>query len=78
MSRHSAARLLTHPHYLTGNRTPQMPIEHPSLIDPAKLKGLPSIDDAGMLGFEAMALLRPYFLNQFTVTNCEVRFSQHG
>jgi heme-degrading monooxygenase HmoA len=25
---------------------------------------------------EAMALLRPYFLNQFTVTQCEVRFSQ--
>jgi hypothetical protein len=25
---------------------------------------------------EAMALLRPYFLNQFTVTHCEVRFSQ--
>jgi heme-degrading monooxygenase HmoA len=27
---------------------------------------------------EAMALLRPYFLNQFTVTHCEVRFAQHG
>jgi len=26
---------------------------------------------------EAMALLRPYFLNQFTVTECEVR-SQHN
>ena len=24
---------------------------------------------------EAMALLRPYFLNQFTVTHCEVRYS---
>jgi heme-degrading monooxygenase HmoA len=26
---------------------------------------------------EAMALLRPFFLNQFTVTQCEVRSSQH-
>jgi heme-degrading monooxygenase HmoA len=26
---------------------------------------------------EAMALLRPYFLNQFTVTACEVRYSLH-
>jgi heme-degrading monooxygenase HmoA len=26
---------------------------------------------------EAMALLRPFFLNQFTVTHCEVRLSQH-
>src|SRR5262245_33019480 len=26
---------------------------------------------------EAMALLRPYFLNQFTVTHCEVRYSHH-
>ena len=26
---------------------------------------------------EAMALLRPYFLNQFTVTHCEVRYSRH-
>ena len=25
---------------------------------------------------EAMALLRPFFLNQFTVTQCEVKFSQ--
>jgi ferritin-like metal-binding protein YciE len=25
----------------------------------------------------AMALLRPFFLNQFTVTHCEVRLSQH-
>lgn len=25
---------------------------------------------------EAMALLRPYFLNQFTVTHCEVKYSQ--
>jgi len=25
---------------------------------------------------EVMALLRPYFLNQFTVTHCEVRYSQ--
>ena len=26
---------------------------------------------------EAMALLRPYFLNQFTVTHCVVRYSRH-
>jgi heme-degrading monooxygenase HmoA len=26
---------------------------------------------------DAMALLRPFFLNQFTVTHCEVRLSQH-
>jgi heme-degrading monooxygenase HmoA len=26
---------------------------------------------------EAMALLRPFFLNQFTVTQCEVRSVQH-
>jgi len=25
---------------------------------------------------EAMALLRPFFLNQFTVTQCEVRSAQ--
>jgi heme-degrading monooxygenase HmoA len=25
---------------------------------------------------EAMALLRPFFLNQFTVTQCEVRYTQ--
>jgi hypothetical protein len=25
----------------------------------------------------AMALLRPFFLNQFTVTLCEVRSAQH-
>jgi heme-degrading monooxygenase HmoA len=26
---------------------------------------------------EAMALLRPFFLNQFTVTQCEVRSAHH-
>jgi len=26
---------------------------------------------------KAMALLRPFFLNQFTVTQCEVRSVQH-
>jgi heme-degrading monooxygenase HmoA len=26
---------------------------------------------------EAMALLRPFFLNQFTITQCEVRSAQH-
>jgi hypothetical protein len=40
--------------------------------------------EADMLAFwdskkreEAMALLRPFFLNQFTVTQCEVRSAQH-
>jgi hypothetical protein len=37
-----------------------MPIEHLPLIDPQKMKDLPSIDDAGMLGFEAMGLIRLY------------------
>ena len=26
---------------------------------------------------DSMALMRPFFLNQFTVTHCEVRLSQH-
>lgn len=35
-----------------------MPSEQPPLIAHQKLQDLPSISDAGMLGFEAMALLR--------------------
>ena len=35
-----------------------MPKEPPPLIDPNTLRNLPHIDDAGMLGFEAMAFVR--------------------
>ena len=35
-----------------------MPEATPPLIDPDTLRNLPSVDDAGMLGFEAMAFVR--------------------
>lgn len=34
--------------------------ETPPLIDPDTLRNLPCIEDAGMLGFEAMAFIRLY------------------
>ena len=34
--------------------------EPPPLIDPDTLRNLPGIEDAGMLGFEAMAFVRLY------------------
>ena len=37
-----------------------MPEASPPLIDPDTLRNLPSIEDVGMLGFEAMAFVRLY------------------
>lgn len=37
-----------------------MPKETPPLITTETLRNLPSLEDAGMLGFEAMALVRLY------------------